>query len=394
MEPWSVYKMATEVLAILVMIGILSLIILVHELGHYCVARYFGFQTPIFGFGLPFGPYWVMGRKWGTEFRLHACLLGGYVAIPELGDETNPEETFGVALAPLRKFPVWQRALVAAAGVAMNVLFAYLIMFCMFVTVGQPLQTTIVHALVKDNPIAATAGIQAGDAITYINGIMIDSPQDAVHKLTQHKLEPVTISVERQGKPVTFSLVTNKQGRVGMALISTGTICYRKVEGSILHVAGFAAERLWELTENMLDALGQTLASIFKMPGHQPGEPSTGLQDLHGVLAIVKIGADIAQHDWSQLFLFTVLISMDLAILNLIPWPALDGGHLAFMAIEAARGKPVSERTHGEITKWGFVSLLVLMAFVMVNDMSALFTGKLNYHTPKDESQTTIHSHQ
>src|SRR5262249_32554772 len=102
------------------------------------------------------------------------------------------------------------------------------------------------------------------------------------------------------------------------------------------------------------------------------------------VLAVVKIGADIAQHDWSQLFLFTVLISMDLAIINLVPWPALDGGHLAFMFLEAVRGKPVGEKAHGEIVRWGFISLIALMAVIMVNDLSALFSGKLNYPRKKD----------
>jgi RIP metalloprotease RseP len=320
-------------------------------------------------------------------------MLGGYVAIPELGDETSPEDTYGVPLAPFRKFPVWQRAMVAAAGVAMNVVFAYLIMLAMFLTMGQPIQPTVVHDYVKGNPIAATAGIKVGDTITAINGINIDSPDEAVSQLTQHKSEPVNIGIEREGKPFTLSMVTNAEGHVGMALVSAGSISYRKVEGNFLQVAWFAGQRLWKLTGSMLGALGEMLGNLFKLSGAHTGEASAGLQDLHGVLAVVKIGADIAQHDWSQLLIFTVLISMDLAVLNLVPWPALDGGHLAFMAIEALRGKPISERAHGEITKWGFVSLLVLMAFVMVNDMSALFTGKLNYHPPAEESQQKTPSH-
>jgi len=76
-------------LAVLVMLGILSILIIVHEFGHFSVARLFGFQTPVFGFGLPFGPSWIIGRRWDTEFRIHAFLMGGYVAIPELGDESQ-----------------------------------------------------------------------------------------------------------------------------------------------------------------------------------------------------------------------------------------------------------------------------------------------------------------
>src|SRR4029077_11048809 len=102
------------------------------------------------------------------------------------------------------------------------------------------------------------------------------------------------------------------------------------------------------------------------------------VKDLHGVLAVIKMGSDIVKQDWSQIFMFTILISMDLAIINLLPWPALDGGHLAFMAFEAVRGRPMGERAQGEIVKWGFLSLILLMAVIMVNDVTAWYQGKLD----------------
>ena len=96
------------------MLAILSILIIVHECGHFLVARFFGFQTPVFGFGLPFGPYVAIGRRWNTEFRIYALVLGGFVAIPELGDESAvSEEVFGLKLNPFKKFPIWQRMLVA-----------------------------------------------------------------------------------------------------------------------------------------------------------------------------------------------------------------------------------------------------------------------------------------
>jgi len=161
------------------MLAILSVLILVHEAGHFFVARFFGFQTPVFGFGLPFGPHWVLGRRWGTEFRIHACLLGGYVAIPELGDESNAkEENYGAPLKPFRKFPIWQRALVAFAGVGMNIVFAYLVMFVMLSSVGQPTQPTVVYSLIKENPIAANAGVTVGDRVTAVDGEKVETPGD------------------------------------------------------------------------------------------------------------------------------------------------------------------------------------------------------------------------
>ncbi len=382
--------MLLQAFAIFVMLAILSILIIVHEIGHFWVARVFGFQTPVFGFGLPFGPYWIVGRRWGTEFRIHACLLGGYVAIPELGDESQQESgAFGLELKPFKKFPIWQRALVAFAGVGFNILFAYLVMLVMFLALGQPAQPTVVQALIKANPIATQSGIKVGDRIVYVDNVKVTGPDDVVHHLTSHKATEVRFDVLREGKPATITMVTNADGKVGMALVSKGQISYSPVEGNFFQVAWLAAVKLWTLTANMLEALGQLFSGLVSggAGGGGPGQPAVGPGDLHGVLAVVKIGADIAQQDWTQLFLFTIMISMDLAIINLVPWPALDGGHLAFMAVEAIRGRPMGERAQGEIVKWGFISLIVLMCLVMYNDVTALFSGKLNLKLPKQEQQ-------
>lgn len=384
------------------MLAILSVLIIVHECGHFLVARLFGFQTPVFGFGLPFGPHWVIGKRWGTEFRFHAFVLGGYVAIPELGDESNAtQDAFGVPLKPFRKFPIWQRALVAFAGVGFNILFAWLVMFTMFVTLGQPSQPVVIHALIKDNPIAMQAGIKEGDELVAIDNVKIASPEDAVRYLTNHKNTTVDVTLLRpassdakvkKSEEVNLKMTTNADGKVGMALIPKGPISYKPVVGNIFEIAGHAAVKLWALTFSMLDALGQMFSSMFQgmfSGGKAPaGKPAVGIGDLHGVLAVVKIGADIARQDWSQLFLFTIMISMDLAIINLLPWPALDGGHLAFMAFEAVRGRPMGERAQGEIVKWGFVSLILLMVVIMVNDVSALMQGKLDFKMKSKEEST------
>jgi len=369
------------------MLAILSILIIVHECGHFFVARLFGFQTPIFGFGLPFfGPSWTLGRRWGTEFRLHALLIGGYVAIPELGDESAAVQSFGVELQPFRKFPIWQRMLVAFAGPAFNILFAYLVMIMMLLVLGEPTQQTTVFSLIKENPIAAQAGIKPEDQILNINGQYVDSPSGAVKLISGHKNEKVIIEVKRnvngQSQTVSIPVVTNNDGKVGMALVGKGPITYHKNESDYSNIAFSAAEKLWKLSVAMVDALGQLFSGLYANIAHggknAAGQAVPGFQDIHGVLAIIKIGADIARQNWSQLFFFTVLISLDLAIVNLVPWPGLDGSHIAFMAFEAVRGKPMHERAQGEIIKWGFVSLLLLMALIMVNDITALITGKLD----------------
>jgi membrane-associated protease RseP (regulator of RpoE activity) len=409
--------------AILTMLGILSVLIIVHECGHFLVARFFGFQTPVFGFGLPFGPSVTIGKRWNTEFKIHACLLGGYVAIPELGDESNAD-AFGPPEKPFRKFPIWQRALVAVAGVTFNVIFAYLVCLVMVLSLGDPVTRIVSEGVVgKDNPIAQNAGFQTGDMIVDIDGAKVKTTAEAISAIQAHKNKHMTVTIRRpvdvdasasvdakeqteadlravdekayQAKEdgmqkLTLEMTPNEKGQIGLKL--TDRVAYfSKVEGNIFEIAGYAGYKLYELTKQMLDALGQMVQGLAQgLTGAKKaagGAPAVGIGDLHGVLAVVVFGADVAQQDWSKLFMFTIMISMDLAIINLLPWPALDGGHLAFMLFEAIRGRPMHEKAQGEIVKWGFISLIVLMVVIMVNDVSALMTGKLSFKAMKEKAK-------
>jgi regulator of sigma E protease len=374
---------------ILVMLGILSVLIIVHECGHFLVARFFGFQTPVFGLGLPFGPSISLGKRWNTEFRIHAAFLGGYVAIPELGDETNAaEDVFGIKLKPFKKFPIWQRALVAVAGVTFNVIFAYLLMLGLFYGLGKPTPQVQVSSLVAENPIAKNAGVLPQDQIKGVDDISIDRSQKLITYLGQHASQPVTLKVLRNGQMIQIPITPNAQGKVGMALGEKEE--FRPVEGNPLQVAIQAGEELGIRTNAMLAGLGDMVTNIATAPiralnrddKSQANKP--GLGDLHGVLAVVKVGGDMVSRDWTSLIMTTIMISMDLAVINLLPWPALDGGHLAFMTLEKLRGKPMEERAQGELVKWGFLSLLALMVVVMVNDVVAIATGKLDLPRKQD----------
>ncbi|MBX9571639.1 MAG: site-2 protease family protein [Candidatus Obscuribacterales bacterium] len=389
-----------NIFSILLMLGILSILIIVHEFGHFAVARFFGFQTPVFGFGLPFGPSWTLGEKWGTQFKVHACLLGGYVAIPELGDESSmAHDAYGVQLKPFRKFPIWQRALVAFAGVAMNMIFAYFVMLAMVMMLGVQVDKVYVQGLAENIPVAREAGVLAGDRIASIDSLPVKTSEQVIDYLSKHKGTEVTLHIlrepealrataegEQKASKVDITLKTTPEGKVGMML-------YRpvaKVDGSPLDLCGKAFTELWDLTSQMLSTLGRMMHNIAfgwmepKVPG---AAPQAGIGDLHGVLVVIKWGADLAESDWTKLFTFTALISMDLAIVNLLPIPALDGGHLFFQLLEAIRGKPMEERTQGELVKWGFISLLTLMAIIMVNDIRVLFTGELDFKLKSKKGQ-------
>ncbi|MBA3860150.1 MAG: hypothetical protein C0507_24855 [Cyanobacteria bacterium PR.3.49] len=398
------------------MLAILSVLIIVHECGHFLVARYFGFQTPVFGFGLPFGPSWTVGKKWGTEFKIHACLLGGYVAIPELGDESNAD-AFGPPEKPFRKFPIWQRALVAVAGVTFNVIFAYLVCLVMVLSMGDPVYVVMAG---KPNPIkspADLAGFKPGDIIQSVNGKPVASETEMITEIKAHKNVEVSVALKRaissdaleklqEFNPrkaseadyqklensmdsLTLKVTPSDKGTIGLELMRKA-VSYKKIDGNPVEIATYAGAKLNELTMQMLTQLGQMVEGLCRKAmgaKSSAGAPDVGFQDLHGVLAVVVFGADVATQDWTQLFIFTIMISMDLAIINLLPWPALDGGHLAFMCYEAIRGKPMEERYQGEIVKWGFLSLIVLMVVIMFNDVTALMTGKLSFKAMKEKAK-------
>lgn len=375
----------------ILMVGIISLLVIVHESGHFLVARMFGFQTPVFGIGLPVGPFVVVGHKWGTQFRIHYALLGGYVAIPELGDESQLDsEAYGVPLKPFNKFPIWQRALVAFAGVGFNILFAYLIMFMMLLFQGDPKYETHIQSFDKKLTIAKDAGVKENDTLLAVDETKVSEPTDAVKYLSEHPAQTVTLHILRDEKPIDIAVTTSDKGRVGMVL-DPKQVGFQRIDKSVPEIAGMAADRLGKLTSGMMQALGMigkglwTHLTTFGKPPVGT-EMSVGPGDVHGILAVMKLGADIAQEqNWNQLFIFTILISMDLAIVNLVPFPALDGGHLAFMLIEAVRGKPMGERLQGEIFRYGMISLLLLMVVIMFNDVTALFTGKLDSKKIKEE---------
>lgn len=390
-----------NIFSILLMLGILSVLIIVHEFGHFAVARFFGFQTPVFGFGLPFGPSWTIGEKWGTQFKIHACLLGGYVAIPELGDESSlAHEAYGVPLQPFKKFPIWQRALVAFAGVAMNMIFAYFVMIVMVAMLGVPVDKVYVENLAENIPIARDAGVLKGDRIAGIDSLKIKTTEQVIDYLSKHKATEVTMHILREpedlrgtpdganaAKEVDIKVKTSPEGKVGMMLMRP----VEKITGSPLEIFSRAFTELWDLTSQMLSTLGRMVHNIFfgwMEPKVAGAPPQAGIGDLHGVLVVIKWGADLAEADWTKLFTFTALISMDLAIVNLLPIPALDGGHLFFQLLEAIRGKPMEEKTQGELVKWGFIGLLTLMAVIMVNDIRALFSGELDFKKSKKPAQT------
>ena len=385
-------------LNLIVVLGLISIMIIVHEFGHWIVARRLGFQTPVFGFGLPFGGYLKLGTWKETEFRFHWFVLGGYVAIPELGDESSEEMLKEMPhLKPLQSFPVWKRACVAAAGVAFNIIFAYLICLLMVATIGPPSQkgnVVITHLLdsssealpegFKPNSVAKNAGLKPGDIVLQANNLNVEDPKSLVNIVMSSPGKRVVLTIKRpfiaNGEKgfnvIDLGVVPSKDGTIGVGLGLASTGEYDKPSGNPFMWLYQAGKVLVDWTMSMLIGLGLMIMNLF---GIAPkGVPKIGAGDLHGIVAIVSVFAQALTIDFREIYRWTALISVNLAIINLLPIPALDGGHLLFMFIEKIRGRKLAESFQQKAIQAGFFVLIALMVFVLFNDIKGLIAGKFD----------------
>jgi len=360
-------------MSFLVMIAALMLLILIHEFGHWIVARKLGFSTPVFSIG--FGkPYLVIGRKWGTEFRLTPWLLGGYVAIPELGDESSAKEFmtahgFDTSGYTYKFFPVWKRTLVAVAGVVMNVIFALVVTFGLLAIAGKPYANVkdVFIADVNANPavtIARDAGLQNNDVIVAVDGTAVKSPADLSKLIGSHKGTPAVITVQRPGEPQTRSItvVPNANGKIGIGIGAHQELKFEKV--GVGQAAVQSVTYNAELAGQMLKGLGILLHIVPK-----PADLPDAATDVHGIVAIVQIGASALGFGPYIFIDFLVRISMMLAVMNILPVPLLDGGYLIFFGLEKLRGKPLSKEVQSRILGIFFFLLIGLMLLGLFNDV-------------------------
>ena len=454
-------------MSLIIMILLISVLILVHELGHFLVARAVGLKPEKFGFGLPFGPT-LYEKKWGdTVVCVHALLLGGYVSFADDDpDSPLPEDDEN----RIMNRPVWQRFLIVSAGVFANAVLAYvLVLIVALGSGGLPVGKYNVYVddlYPKSTTVATEAGFAAKDKIIKLDKAEINNPavflallnenatynskvyeekveavSSAIRKLnpslgeeisagtevilpertpespmiepvlkkinpgedyenkkivelndlqkslrdkTKNSLKfkadqditledlataisdtehPLTIVVLRNGKEVSFeNVIPNEKGVIGIKL-SFEEIS-QKTTG-LLSAVKNSWTYLWINTTMMIDGLVKLFTG--KIP----------MGELHGIIAIAKVGGDVIQYQgiWKG-FLLTAIISMNLAILNLLPLPALDGGHILFLAIEKIFGKRFSTAMQETFVRYGFSFLILLMVFVICNDIFALVTKK------------------
>jgi RIP metalloprotease RseP len=328
------------------------------------VAKKVGVKVERFGFGLPFGPTLLEKKIGETTICLHPILLGGYVSFPD----DNPESS--VPADSPRRFenrPIPQRAAIAVAGVTVNFLLGYLIMVGVFLTWGYPPQVVGVGQIVSPDAPAAKAGFQVEDVLTRINGQAITSAAAFIQIVQAHAGKPLTITIDRQGRLKNLTVTPNPQGKIGVGI----------AEGQTFQPSRFIHLRNpFQAFPLAYSFLAKNMALNFQAMG----EVIMGKRDvrqLSGPVGIIKEGGNAMQRLGLPVgLILTALISTILAIMNILPIPMLDGGHLLFMAIEAVRRRPLKKEIQERVIQVSFAALIGLMGFVLWNDVNTHLLGR------------------
>lgn len=353
---------------IIIFILVLAVIVLVHELGHYVAARKNGVSVDEFGIGFPPRALKLFKNKAGTLISLNWLPIGGFVKLKgEQGDHKKDPDSFS------HKKP-WRRAIILVAGVSMNVLLA-IVLFTIGYTVGLPKAidtvptqfATITNQQIQiiqvvDNSPADKAGIQSDDVITALNGELITSIEQIRAVANINKDIPVSFTYLRDETEYTVLItpeilpVDTSQATFGISTLETGIVSY-----PIWYAFWMGIQETFQLLWLIITALATMIYNLFT-------SAPIG-QDLVGPIGVAVITGKFVELGYIYVLQFVALISLNLAVINIIPFPALDGGRLLFLFIEKVKGSPVKEQTETLIHNVGFIVLLILVGIVTVRDI-------------------------
>lgn len=351
-------------MSVLAAIAVLAILIVVHELGHFGAARLQGIKVSKFSIG--FGPVLAKYDGKETEYAIRAFPLGGYVGFP---DDDPDSEIAEDDPDLLRNRPIFDRAIVISAGVIANLIFAYFLLVGQASVVGiqdvnyQP-GVLIPQILEEGESPAQLAGIEIGDIIIAIEDLNLPASEDAIslltNKIQESANQTLDFTVKRDDEtftiPITPKLGSNGKGKIGVMLAPNGEFLRRK-PNNLIEAFSVGASQFQRYTQLTVQGFGQLITN-FEENANQVAGP----------IAIVAVGAQLAKSDLGNLFQFGALISINLAVINILPLPALDGGQLAFLAVEGIFGKPLPNRLQEGIMQTGLVLLLGLGVFLILRD--------------------------
>ncbi|MBN1932197.1 MAG: RIP metalloprotease RseP [Desulfobacterales bacterium] len=353
--------MSTNIIAFIIVLGVL---IFFHELGHFLIARLFGVGVEKFSLG--FGPR-IFGKKIGvTDYRLSAIPLGGYVKM--VGEEPDAEiDPADIPISFTHKH-VLKRILIVAAGPFFNLLLALLIFFGIFLISGTFILKPSIGEVKEGTP-AYQVGLQNGDLITAIDDSTIETWEDMAKIVTESKGKILSIHIRRGEKSFVFD--------VKPELAVTQNIFGEDIERYVIGVT--ASGEMFTKDLNPFQAFSESVRQTYKITKLTiisiaklvRGTIST--KTLGGPIMIAELAGQQAKEGAANLVFFIALLSINLAVLNFLPIPVLDGGHLLFFFIELISGRPVNRQMREIAQQIGIFILILLMVYVFYNDIARVF---------------------
>lgn len=341
-------------------------LIFIHELGHFLLAKAFGVGVEKFSLG--FGPKLASKKVGETEYLLSALPLGGYVKMVGEGEEVElSEEDRQRAFA---EKPVLQRIAIVAAGPVFNLLFAYVLFIVIFM-IGVPAVTTKIGEVVPGKP-AAAAGVKAGDVIRSVNGEPVDRWEEFATIIAEGNLTPVELKVQRGGSELNLTMVP--ESRTSKNLLGdtvTHPVIGVVAAGDTVIDHFSPGEAIVKGSVQTWNVIELTVLSLVRLI-----ERAIPLDNIGGPIMIVKMAGEQAAAGGVSFLAFVALLSVNLGVLNLLPVPILDGGHLAFFLIELVTGRPVGKRAREIAQQVGLVLLIGLMMLAFYNDIARMLAQK------------------
>ena len=383
------------IITLLAAVFVFSAVIAIHEFGHFAVAKLCGVQVNEFSIGM--GPVLLKKMHHGTQYSLRALPVGGFVALegeesPESqqaereersdleerplsqrsgadsspdGGALNGEELPQPTGKPLNEAPVWQRTLIMAAGACMNFLLGFVVMAILLAAQNEPITSRVIYA-VEDGALCGQTGLEAGDKVLAVNGRRCFVANDMLYELMRTEDYSASFTVLRDGKKVELPCVQfdTWQDEDGETHMSLGFTVYgiRKTPVNVIKEA-------WNSVLYYGRIIFTSLTDLLR------GRES--INDLSGPVGIVTAIGQAASYGWQDLLELLALITVNVGIFNLLPFPALDGGKVVFLLIEGVTGHAVPEKIQSGLTLAAFALLFALVIFATYNDIVRLVTGAI-----------------
>ncbi len=347
---------------------ILTVLVFIHELGHYAVARYNGVKVETFSIG--FGPeLFGWNDRSGTRWRISAVPLGGYVKMFGDSDAASTGAGARVDLTEAEKLvsfhhkTVGQRAAVVAAGPIANFILAVVLLAGLYAISGQPYTPATIDTI-QPGSAAERAGLQSGDLVRSIDGRAIERFEELQRYVQARPGEALSLAVDRAGTSLTVAVTPalretiDRAGNVHrLGLLGVTSTQSRVVRHDPATAVWQAARETYSLTMTTLYGVGQMISG------------ARSSDEVGGVLRIAQMSGEVSKQSFGQTIFFLALLSINLGLINLFPIPVLDGGHLVFYAFETIRGRPLSQKMQEVGAMAGLAAVVSLMLFATWNDL-------------------------